>query len=111
MKTHLHLLTAVAALALLTGPALAGHHEGGDDKGPKMFEKLDADGNGDISEAEFVAAHKKRFDEIDANSDGAISKDEAKAHHEARKAKWKERREEYKARKGSKGERHSGDHE
>lgn len=85
-------LAAVAALGLMASPAMADHHGGkkGDHKG-KMFEMLDADSNGVVTEAEFVDAHKKRFEEIDADQNGEISKEEAETHYKERKEKMKER--------------------
>ena len=87
-------LTAVV-LALGVTAASAEDHGDGKDGGPrglKMFEKLDADGNGSVSKDEFMKAQEEHFAEMDANGDGAFTKDEAEAMHEKFKAKreaWK----------------------
>ena len=88
------LLLSATALIFQATPVLAEHHEGerGGKKG-KMFEQHDTNGDGVISEAEFLAKAKQKFAEKDTNGDGSISKDEAKAAHEAKREKRKEMRE------------------
>ena len=89
------LLIALAAICLSSMPALADNHQNHErpHKG-KMFERLDTDGNGTITENEFLDAHTKRFNTIDTDGDGEISKTEAQAHSQARRAKMKERAQE-----------------
>lgn len=83
----------VCALGFLTlaMPAYADHHEG--DMGGKhpMMEKIDTDGDGQVSKAEFMAMHTERFEKMDANSDGVLSKDEMKAGHEKMRDKMKDK--------------------
>lgn len=78
----------VAAIALLSAPALAespdGHHKG------KMFEAMDANGDGMVSKDEFVASHMKRFEKMDANTDGNVSKEEIEAYRAAKREKMQE---------------------
>ena len=83
------LMFSAAALALAS-PANA--EEGTGDKPHRqgMLEKIDADKDGAISKAEFMAFHEQRFAEMDTNSDGIISKAEG----EAKKAEWKAKRKE-----------------
>ena len=90
------LVLSAAALMFQAVPALAepGHDKG--DRGAKMFEKLDADKDGVISEAEFLAKSKERFAEMDADKNGSVTQEEAKAAHEKMREKWKE----HKAKKG-----------
>lgn len=73
------LLVPVASMAQETRPKMDPE---------KVFKKRDANGDGSISEDEFLAAAKddkqkemmmKRFDKIDTNSDGKLSLDEFKA--------------------------------
>lgn len=103
------MLTA-AGLILQATPVLAGDHEGGHKKGDhkaKMFEKQDLNGDGSISEAEFLEGAKKRFKEMDANGDGAFTKEEGKAAHEARREKMKEKRAKWKEKRKEKLEERS----
>lgn len=90
------LLTLTAAvLAFSAAPALADNH-GKDAKGPKggMFEQHDTNGDGVVSQDEFLDHAKARFGEMDTDGDGKISREEAQAHRTEMKEKWKERREE-----------------
>ena len=89
-------IVAVSALAVLVAgvaaPSLAK-----DGKGGKHFAKMDTDGNGTISQAEFLERAKKRFAKMDADGNGELTKEELKAAHKARKAKRAERKAKKKA--------------
>jgi hypothetical protein len=61
------------------------------EKAQVRFEKLDADGNGQIDAADRGARQKARFAEIDTNNDAMISEAEFMAHQEARMANRAER--------------------
>jgi Ca2+-binding EF-hand superfamily protein len=87
------LLSTIAVLALSAPAAMAEH--GGDHKGGRMLEKLDADKDGSISKAEFMTEAEQRFAEIDKDSSGSITKEEV----EAKAAEWKAKRAEMKAKK------------
>ncbi|MFT4769352.1 MAG: Ca2+-binding EF-hand superfamily protein [Glaciecola sp.] len=50
-------------------------------KMPQMFDAMDTDGNGVVSQTE---AQDQAFQRMDANGDGFVSEDEAKAMHEKR---------------------------
>lgn len=78
-----------AMAAFVATPALANDPAKMDAKVDEKFMKMDTDGNGSISEAEFTAAKAEKFGDADTNGDGAISKDELKA-------AWKEKKEEHK---------------
>lgn len=96
-KTKILTLLGVTsmALALSSGAAMAQHHEDmghdGPHKGAKMFEKMDTDGDGVITKAEFVTASEKRFEKMDTDGDGNITEDEVKAAGD----KWKEKMQEH----------------
>ncbi len=51
-----------------------------------MLEKVDADGDGKVSEAEITAHRTSVFNEIDADGDGSLTKAEISAHHEKKEA-------------------------
>lgn len=99
----LMMLTA-ALLALQALPALAqedappppakeggpmGKHHG---EPGKFFEKMDADKDGSVTEAEFLDRHKKKFAEIDADKNGKVTKEELEARHAEMKKKYGERK-------------------
>ncbi|GGB88263.1 hypothetical protein GCM10011494_03210 [Novosphingobium endophyticum] len=67
-----------------------GKHGGG--HGMMMMQKADADNDGAVSQAEFLAAANKRFDMADANKDGNVTKEEREAAREKMKAEWKARK-------------------
>ncbi len=50
----------------------------------KMFQRLDTDGNGRLTMAEFAAPPLKLFDRLDRNHDGVITADEMKPHFRGR---------------------------
>ena len=98
-------LTALAsAAAFATSAALAGHHAEGEKKGhhghklEKVFEKMDANGDGKVTEAEFKAHAAERADKKwshmaeYAGDDGALTMEEAKAHKKAMKEKYKDKK-------------------
>ena len=88
------LLLAAAALIVQATPVLAENYGGkGHGKKGQMFEKYDTNGDGAISQSEFLAKAQQKFAEKDTNGDGAISKEEAQAAHEAKRNKMKEKRE------------------
>lgn len=99
-----YVMTAALAMTLgITGIAQADDHKG--DKGEKfqrhMMEKIDTNGDGTISKAEFLAAHEEKFTKMDADGNGELSADELKAAREKMKEKGKEFREKMKQDKGA----------
>ncbi|XOV87117.1 MAG: EF-hand domain-containing protein [Pseudomonadota bacterium] len=74
-------LIATALLAALCLPALADDHRRGN-----PFEHLDADGDGQISRAEFDTPEARRFLDADGNGDGAVTLEEMRAHRAVRQA-------------------------
>lgn len=64
-----------------------GHHGGmrGGKGRSAMGKAIDADGNGSISKAEFLAVATKRFEAQDSNKDGKVTPEERKAFRDARR--------------------------
>lgn len=79
-----------ALAAFVATPALANDPAKMDAKIDEKFSKMDTDGNGSISEAEFTSAKAEKFSEADTNGDGMISKEELKA-------AWEHKKEEHKS--------------
>ena len=92
MKTKTKTLTAIAVAAALGGSVLAGasyagHRDGGHamgflDKGQlavsamEMFDSIDADGDGKLTQAEIDKARNDRHGAHDADADGNLSLEE-----------------------------------
>lgn len=76
MKIHLALATALLAIA---GSAIAAPHEGS-----AFIRDYDADHDGQVTRAEFDAGRVARFKATDANGDGWVSEDEYVAEYSAR---------------------------
>jgi hypothetical protein len=84
MKMTISYLAVVSSLVMSVNLAHAegeacdknmhGQHHGQMDG--MMFKKLDSDGDGVISKAEFNAFNTKHFKKLDANKDGKITPDE-----------------------------------
>ncbi len=89
MKSRTLATVSVAAIAALTLPLVAhaerGHHRGGPG-GMMNLEKVDTNGDGNITAEEATAARAAMFAEIDANGDGNVTPEEMTAHHEAKRA-------------------------
>lgn len=87
------LMLGVAAVSMaVAAPAMA---EGPKHKGKDLFAMHDANGDGNITKAEFLAGAEKKFTEMDTDGNGSISK----AEHDARKAEWAEKMKEHRAKK------------
>ena len=73
-----------------------GRHGGGhggrhsDRQGGGMFERLDTDGNGEVTLGEFLASEPRMFSHADANNDGRVSQAEMDEMHANRQA-WQGR--------------------
>lgn len=81
-KTLIFTLTAATlAGTALTGAAFARGGPDGD-KRAMIFQELDANGDGMITEAEMAASAEARFNEADANGDGNLTAEEMIAHAE-----------------------------
>ncbi len=108
LKKELLTGTLAAFMCLMTPAAFAEGAYGGPDKagaGGKMYEKLDENGDGSVSQAEFLAQASERFAKMDVDGDGVLTKYEAAAFHksmrEKMRGKMQERREKRKSETGS----------
>lgn len=97
--------TSAVAIMFAVSVAIAGHgHEHGSkgdgehhkSKHEHIMQKLDADSDGKISKAEFMAVHEKRFTEMDGNGDGSLTAEEMKESWAKFKKKRHEKRMEMK---------------
>lgn len=120
------LLTASALAFLAAGPAMAqggpssedGYGaQGGPGNGPraaqmqaKMLERMDENGDGEITESDFIARAKDRFESIDTDNDGKVSPEEARAHHKDMRSKMKEKRGEWREKRQERKEGFGGPH-
>jgi Ca2+-binding EF-hand superfamily protein len=86
------LMLSAAVLALQAIPALAQEHGDKGARGAKMFEKQDTNGDGVITEEEFVARAKEHFTMMDGNKDGKVTKEESEAAFAKMREKMKEHR-------------------
>lgn len=86
MKKSIIATLAVAGAALMTASASASEGKGG------RWEKLDVNGDGEISASEMDERTAKFFEGADADGNGGVSKDEMKAFHEARRAEFRAER-------------------
>ena len=67
----------------------------------KIVLKHDTNGDGVISQDEFLEKAKKNFQAADADGKGTISKEEAKSMRESKRKKMKERRQKLQDRKAN----------
>lgn len=91
-------LTAAKAILLAAGVAVAivptasfakGEGRG---NGPRItFEALDADGNGEVTQAEMAAVGAARFSDADTDGDGFLTKEEISTKVDERRAKRMDR--------------------
>ncbi|KKL61137.1 hypothetical protein LCGC14_2198300, partial [marine sediment metagenome] len=64
-------IAALSGLLALGGAAAFAQQSGGQNP----FQQLDADGNGEITQAEFQAHAEARFAKVDADGDGFVTAD------------------------------------
>ncbi|HBH26579.1 MAG TPA: hypothetical protein DDX54_04160 [Rhodospirillaceae bacterium] len=85
MKKRHYFAFALSTAALAVSiPALAGnhlehHHHKVGGYAQKMFEAMDANADGQVTQAEFDAHHAGKFQMLDADGDGAVTPDEFEA--------------------------------
>ncbi len=80
---HSPTLAAAAVVAVVCGDAFAqtaisppAEAPREDSRLPRLFSRLDADKDGNISKSEFIEAQMARFKRLDVDGDGAVSKEE-----------------------------------
>ncbi|WP_083097408.1 EF-hand domain-containing protein [Pseudophaeobacter leonis] len=83
---------AIIAAAGVLGATAVAAKSGFGGPGPHMqFEELDADGNGEITQAEMTAHKAERFKAADSNGDGKLTPEEMQAMAQKRMAKRSEK--------------------
>lgn len=91
---HLMIATVMATSVLASGWAMAeeaampARAERMKQHMEKMFEAIDTDKDGAVSEQEHVTFSTARFKEMDGNGDGKVTADEMQTHHQKR---WAEK--------------------
>lgn len=91
MKTTTLIAGVLAATMALTATTTLAHGRMMQGS-PASFAELDADGSGEVTQAEMQAFHEARRAALDTNGDGGLSKEEMLAAAEGRKAERAERR-------------------
>jgi len=87
------IVTLLASSALtFAGLALAEPPHGDRDRGAAMLEKLDQNGDGNISRDEISASHAERFASSDADGDGIVTRAEFDSHRQAMREERRARR-------------------
>ncbi len=89
----LTLVSAVPALAQDTSTSPGGGQgPGAGNIGMMMFEKMDSNGDGSVSEDEFLSHAKERFTQMDADNDGRVTREEAKDFHMKKRETMREKK-------------------
>ena len=83
-NSTLKILVASVAIVAGAGVTTAYAQDRGDHGPAPTFEELDVDGSGEITAEDLEALRANRFGEIDANGDGSVSEAEFMAHATAR---------------------------
>lgn len=76
----------IVGIGLLSAPAFA------EERGGRMWDKLDADGDGRVALSDLKGKHAERLAKADANGDGYITREEMRAYSEARRSEWRAKR-------------------
>lgn len=95
MKNLIALSLAACLIVLFSSPTVAHEHgKKGNKKGKvsKMFERTDANQDGQLELSEFLAHAEQRFKAMDLNQDGYVTKEEGRDAHKKMREKIKEKR-------------------
>jgi len=111
MNKYLMMLLAVGVSGVAISAELATQGDASTKPQMKMqqhFKQLDQDGNGLVSREEASARAAKKFDAIDANKDGQLSDAE---HRDHAKARWAQHREHSQAKMKARWEKIDANHD
>ncbi|OEO25363.1 hypothetical protein AX279_12750 [Pseudomonas sp. J237] len=75
-RTTLAVLFAIAATVLVAGCSGPKHKGGGRPDPATMIERMDANGDGKLSQSEVKGPLAEHFNDVDSNKDGVLSLDE-----------------------------------
>lgn len=87
MKKFTIATLAAAGTVLISAGAFAA-----DGKGDGRWDRLDTNGDGEITAEEMAAKDKEFLSAADADGNGSVSKAELKAHHEKKRSERREKR-------------------
>ncbi len=90
MKKLFYTVAVLGAFAVTSTAAMAEMHDGGHKTPGKMMERVDTNGDGVISKAEFMAKHEEAFAKMDADGNGSLTTEELESAKAKMKEKWKE---------------------
>ncbi|MEM1375934.1 MAG: EF-hand domain-containing protein [Pseudomonadota bacterium] len=85
LKKNRLAVAALATIVLATG-GISSASARDRDNGQARFERIDVDGNGQVTLAEFQSRMLERFSEADANNDGLVTKAELEEVMDGRRA-------------------------
>ncbi len=85
-------LLMLSALAFVFTVPVAQANQGGGNKGGKMFERHDINGDGVITKSEFLESAEKMFAKLDLDGNGEVTKEEAVKARAKMRSKFQERK-------------------
>ncbi|MEO1775847.1 MAG: EF-hand domain-containing protein [Pseudomonadota bacterium] len=76
MSKRLYLYSTCVAVGLIAAWSTLAPAAGAQTRGDRFFDRMDANGDGLITQTELAEGRARRFERMDANGDGVISEDE-----------------------------------